>query len=260
MLEDDYTYVIRKAFKGLNLAPAEAARQAGLPENDVLSFSRGNFSPEIAGPLARALGLKPEALANHPNYNPRPITLPQVHRLDLPFDNERVNAWLIWTDDAVILFDTGYEKTSCIRALESLNTPPIQQIFITHAHSDHTGGIANFASQRIPIHGSKIAKSKPIQPGDTLEVGSLKIRACDLTGHANPALGYHIEGLEFPILVTGDALFAGSIGGCATPEIYQHALKQLNHILAPLPDPTILLPGHGPATTLGEERERNPFL
>jgi glyoxylase-like metal-dependent hydrolase (beta-lactamase superfamily II) len=62
------------------------------------------------------------------------------------------------------------------------------------------------------------------------------------------------------VLVTGDALFAGSIGGCATPAIYQHALRQLREILAPLPDPTVLLPGHGPATTLGEERSANPFL
>ena len=75
-----------------------------------------------------------------------------------------------------------------------------------------------------------------------------------------PSLGYHVEGLGAPVLLTGDALFAGSMGGCNTPELYQHALRRLHAVLDPLPDNTILLPGHGPATTLGEERAGNPFL
>jgi glyoxylase-like metal-dependent hydrolase (beta-lactamase superfamily II) len=99
-----------------------------------------------------------------------------------------------------------------------------------------------------------------MKPGDSVCCGPLVVRACDLSGHAVPALGYHIEGLSMPVLVTGDALFAGSIGGCATPAIYQQALCNLRAVLAPLPDATILLPGHGPATTLGEERGGNPFL
>jgi glyoxylase-like metal-dependent hydrolase (beta-lactamase superfamily II) len=66
--------------------------------------------------------------------------------------------------------------------------------------------------------------------------------------------------LQAPALVTGDALFAGSIGGCATPAIYQQALRTLRAALAPLTDQTLLLPGHGPATTVGEERAGNPFL
>ncbi len=75
-----------------------------------------------------------------------------------------------------------------------------------------------------------------------------------------PALGYHVDGFPIPVLVTGDALFAGSIGGCPTPARYQLALSRLREVLAPLPDETLLLPGHGLATTLGEERVANPFL
>jgi len=99
-----------------------------------------------------------------------------------------------------------------------------------------------------------------MKPGDAIQCGSLTVRACDLSGHANPALGFHIEGLPSPVLVTGDAVFAGSIGGCATPAVYQHALQRLKETLTSLPATTILLPGHGPATTLGEERVSNPFL
>src|SRR5689334_467094 len=109
MLEDDFTYVIRKAFKGLALAPGEAASRAGLPENEVLAFSRGNFSADTARRLAPVLGLNPRALAKHDRYLPKPPTLSNIQRLDLPFDGERVNAWLVRAGDATILFDTGYE-------------------------------------------------------------------------------------------------------------------------------------------------------
>jgi glyoxylase-like metal-dependent hydrolase (beta-lactamase superfamily II) len=260
MLEDDFSWVLRKALKGHNLAPSEAASLAGLPENAVLSFSRGDFSPDTARRLAPALGLNPDALAKHDVYLPKPLALPFIHRLDLPFGEERVNAWLVWTGGTAILFDTGYEPTSCTVALDALGAPPLDRVFVTHAHVDHISGIPSFMMRGNLLHGANIDNTLPMKPGDSIRCGSLVVRACDLSGHANPALGFHIEGLPLPVLVTGDALFAGSIGGCATPHLYQHALSRLKHVLSPLPDSTVLLPGHGPATTLGEERAANPFL
>ena len=260
MLEDDFTYVIRKAFKGLALAPGGAALRAGLPENEVLAFSRGNFSANTARRLAPVLGLNPEALANHDRYLPKPIALPNIHRLDLPFNGERVNAWLVWTGDAAILFDTGYEAETCTTTLEAMGAPRPEHVFITHAHHDHIGGIQAFDAEGVDLYGPSIKQARPMHPGDSIRCGPLTIRACDLSGHANPALGYHVDGLALPVLVTGDALFAGSIGGCDGPVNYQHALQRLKEVLTPLPDSTILLPGHGPATTLGEERAANPFL
>lgn len=260
MLEDDYTWATRKALRGLGLTPADAARQAGLPENRVITFIEGDFSEEIARRLAPVLHLKPEALARHPGYLPKPLALPGVHRLDLPFGEERVNSWLVWLDDAAILFDSGFETTSCLVALDAIGAPTPGQVFITHAHRDHVGGIPSLAARGNVIHGPRIENTRPMRPGDTIRCGPLTVRACDLSGHADPALGYHIDGLARPVLVTGDALFAGSIGGCATPAIYQQALRNLEQVLSPLPDSTILLPGHGPATTLGEERAGNPFL
>ncbi len=257
MLEDDFTYVIRKAFKGLALAPGEAALRAGLNENDVLAFSRGKFSADIARRLAPVLGLNPEALANHDHHLPLPLGMTNIHRLDLPFGGERVNAWLIRIDDTAVLFDTGYEPRSCAAAVADIR---LARIFITHAHADHIGGNASFIAKGAILHGSNIKDARAMKPGDSIACGPLTIRACDLSGHANPALGYHLDGLASPVLVTGDALFAGSIGGCDGKLLYQHALKRLHEVLTPLPDATILLPGHGPGTTLGEERESNPFL
>jgi hydroxyacylglutathione hydrolase len=260
MLEDDFTYVIRKAFKGLAMAPAEAARLAELPENEVLAFSRGKFSADVARRLAPALGLNPDALANHADYLPQPLALPDIHRIDMSFGGERVNAWLLKAGETIILFDTGHLPNDCETAITSLGVSKIDRIFVTHEHPDHIGGIASFQKKGIPLHGANIPNTIQMNPGEAISCGSLKVRACDLSGHAAPSLGYHIDGLCLPILVTGDALFAGSMGGCYTIERYQLALRSLKSVLTPLPDQTVILPGHGPATTLGEERLRNPFL
>lgn len=256
MLEDDFTYVLRKALKGNALAPAEAAQRADLPQSAVLAFSKGKFDADIARRLATVLGLKTDALANHDQYQPAPLALPEIHRLDLPFHGEQVNAWFVRCEGAAVLFDTGFEPRSCRAALRDLGEP--DAIFITHTHIDHIGGNADFPG--VTIHGDAVTNACAMRPGDVWEIGPLTIRACDLSGHATPALGFYIDGLAKPVLVTGDALFAGSMGGCDGPTVYRHALERLHDVLDPLPDETVLLPGHGPATTLGEERLGNPFL
>jgi len=251
MLEDDFTWVIRKALKGLALAPSEAAALAKLPEGDVLAFTRGRFDADIATRLAPALGLNPSALASHHDYSPAPLELEGVTRIDLPFEAERVNAWLIRHSDKTLLIDTGYDGSD----LTKISGKP-DLVLITHSHHDHIGGLHALAKHGIPIrtpHAEGL-----LQAGEEIRLGGLIIHTCDLSGHATPSLGFLIEGLAKPVLVTGDALFAGSIGGC-DPSRYQHALDRLRSVLAPLPGETVLLPGHGPATTLAEERLRNPF-
>jgi hydroxyacylglutathione hydrolase len=260
MLEDDFTYVLRKALMGHGLAPAQAAMLAGLPENEVLSFLRGTFSPDTATRLAKGLRLNPEAFAKHDIYQPKPLAIPGIDRIDLPFKGERVNAWLVRSGGAIVLFDTGYEAKDLIDAVEAHCGRLPDRIFITHPHVDHVGAMDHYLAAGIPIHSNGLPGTIPMKPGDEVFCGALPIRACDLSGHANPALGFHIGGLEKPTLVTGDALFAGSMGGCASPEIYQLALGNLGIVLGPLPEETVILPGHGPTTTLGEERIANPFL
>jgi hydroxyacylglutathione hydrolase len=259
-LEDDFTYVLRKALTGHGLEPAEAATRAGLTENEVHHFLQGTFSAVTARQLAAALGLNAEAYARHATYQPQPLALPGIERLDLPFGDEQVNAWLVSAGGACALFDAGHKPQDLLGAIDSLRGGLPDRAFITHAHHDHIGGLERLLAAGMPVHAAGIPGTIPMQPGDTVCCGPLAIRACDLSGHASPALGFHIDGLSRPVLVTGDALFAGSTGGCATPAIYQHALRRLRAALAPLPDATVLLPGHGPATTLGEERAANPFL
>ena len=259
MLEDDFTYVLRKSLLGHSLSPAAAAQRAGIPEPEVLAFLRGSFSAETARSLAPVLGLNARAFAGHAVYQPAAMAVEGIERLDLPFGRDRVNAWLVMAGDSLVLFDAGCEAEDLLRELETRGRMP-DRVFITHAHHDHVGALPHLLRSGVPVHAAGIQGTIPMKPGDGVFCGPLLVRACDLSGHADPALGFHLEGLSRPVLVTGDALFAGSIGGCGSPQIYQYALRRLREVLEPLPDETVLLPGHGPATTLGEERVSNPFL
>ena len=255
MLEDDFTYVLRKAFRGLSLSPSEAAKRAGLPEKDVLALSRGQFSADTARKLAPALGLDADAFAAHDTYEPALVTLDAITRLRLPFGDDHVNAWLVSQGHTNLLFDTGDDIHSCAEHLMDLEMHPTVT-FITHSHPDHVAGLPSLRGKK---YGCEIAGTDPISAGDALAIGELTVRAIDLSGHDTPAVGYLIEGLEKPILVVGDAVFAGSIGGC-DPSVYHDAIRRIKAALGPLSDETIILPGHGPATTVGEERVSNPFL
>lgn len=263
MLEDDFSYVAKKALKGLALSPGEAANLAGLTEFAVIAFTRGAFSADVAAALAPVLGLSPSALASHPYYEPKPLVGTTVRRLELPFGGESVNAWLVRDDDHVLLFDAGFAGDACARALDSLGVPEIDALMITHGHRDHIGGLSAVRSRCKSVRGPTAQINyhlDPIKPGEHIRIGALTITAIALDGHCPGALGYVIRGLAHPACVTGDALFAGSIGGCDGPATYQTALRLIREGVLSLPPRTLLLPGHGPATRVADELAHNPFF
>jgi hydroxyacylglutathione hydrolase len=159
----------------------------------------------------------------------------------------------------------------------------VKQIVITHGHIDHIGGAMKL----------KAATGAPIQmnEGDLMQIGMLEIQAAwigvapppptkvdalladaaTITAGALRAEVIHTPGhtegsscLYFPVekkLIAGDTLFAGSIGRTDLPGgSFEKIIESLHGRLLALPDDTIVIPGHGPATTIGEERESNPFL
>lgn len=260
MLEDDFTDVVRKAMTGQGLGPAAVAERCGLDEGVLEALLAGKFAEGDLRRIAPVLGLDAAALASLPGYRPAPLHVEGVRRLCLPFGSGGVNAWWVAAGESALLFDAGCDAADVASAFVSNPLPQPWRVFITHGHRDHVGGVGWLAGQGIPVHGAAIDGAIPIQPGDSFRCGPLRVTACDLSGHCSPALGYHVAGLEQPLLVAGDAIFAGSIGGCRSVEAYRHALARLNDVLSTLPDATVILPGHGPATTLGEERCANPFL
>ncbi|RYD57490.1 MAG: MBL fold metallo-hydrolase [Verrucomicrobiaceae bacterium] len=256
MLYDTTADVIRKALRGLERAPSEAATLCGLSEREVISASRGPAFRENLLLLAPALGLNPKALAGLPDYHPPTSPLPEIIRLELPFEDETVNAWLVQAGpNDYLLFDTGPHSPAIRHALDEQGVGEVH-VLITHEHGDHMDGLASLKgrtrSVAMPQTGAR--------PGDRLKFGSLTVEVIDLPGHCPGAVGYRIEGLAQPVCVTGDALFAGSMGGCPPDGPYQVALDALRAHVLTLPDETVLLTGHGPETTVGSEKLGNPFL
>ena len=240
-LEDGIADVLRKAIHGTGLDPAES-----------------NFEPSDPDSIrmaARLLGLGEAALLGLPDYRPEPLDMPSIQRLALPFHAWTVNAWLLHGPEGSLLFDTGCSPEDLESALTKKRADIPLACLITHGHHDHVGGIPLLRQHQVEVLGAD-----QLTPGTRLMRAGLELVTHDLSGHFSPALGYKIHGLPRPVLVVGDALFAGSMGKFPNPEAFRMAIQTLSRALASCSEETILLPGHGPATSLREERIHNPFL
>jgi len=159
----------------------------------------------------------------------------------------------------------------------------VKQIVITHAHIDHVGGAMKLrAASGAPIflnqndyallkmldmqaqwigmaRPGKVEIDQSLGQADTVKTGALVADVLHTPGHTEGSIC-----LYFPAekkLIAGDTLFAGSIGRTDLPGgSFEKIIHSLNDKLLALPDETIVVPGHGPLTTIGEERETNPFL
>ena len=107
--------------------------------------------------------------------------------------------------------------------------------------------------------GKVPAVDRHIEDEEALEVGNLKLRALYTPGHAPGHLAFYVE--DEGLVFSGDALFAGSVG---RTDLFggdmDLLMRSINERLMTLPDETRVCPGHGPQTTIGEERAHNPFL
>jgi glyoxylase-like metal-dependent hydrolase (beta-lactamase superfamily II) len=180
------------------------------------------------------------------------------------------------------LIDPGDEATRIALAVEQTQLD-IGKIIITHAHIDHVGAVADLATEyacpvllhpeaepmlkQMPTQammmGMKFGKvptvDEYIEDEEVLEVGGLRLRALYTPGHAPGHLSFYEE--SEGLVISADALFAGSVGRVDLPGGSMEVLmKSIEERLLTLPDETVVYPGHGPATTIGDERATNPFL
>jgi hydroxyacylglutathione hydrolase len=186
------------------------------------------------------------------------------------------------TTREAIVIDPGDDIEDVLAIVRKHNLQ-VKQIVITHAHIDHIGGAMKLraaTSSPILLNENDQAQLKilDIQAGwiGVAPPGEVKIDQSVTTGDKVKAGSHeasilhtpgHTEGsicLYFPAekkLIAGDTLFAGSIGRTDLPGgSMQKIMESLHGALLSLPDETVVVPGHGPVTTIGEERERNPFL
>jgi len=265
-LEDNFADIIGKAQRGLKLSDSALAARAGLPVEAVQRLCAGSFDAAAACLVAPPLGLNPRALLEmgQNEYAPTPIgPFDGLAQFNTVFGDMTVNAYLVWeptTRDAAV-FDTGGDCTAIIEQMHSLGLT-LRIIFLTHTHGDHifdldrlrhlTGAPA-FVSSREPLEGAE-----SIEPGREFSLGSLRVGTRLTWGHSRGGMTYVVTGLGRPVAVVGDALFAGSMGGGSVS--YEDALRTDLEEIFSLPDDTILCPGHGPMTSVAEEREHNPFF
>jgi glyoxylase-like metal-dependent hydrolase (beta-lactamase superfamily II) len=192
------------------------------------------------------------------------LNISGIKQFNLPFGGMRVNAYVVWSKESkqAWIFDTGPTVEPILDWLtrESLS---LDSIFLTHTHPDHIACLEELKQKtgNPPVFVHKLESLEgveTIEEGFEYVLGNLTLKALHTHGHSVGGVSYLIDGLEKPVAVVGDALFAGSMGGGMVS--YADALKNNREKLMTLPDETIVCPGHGPATTIGEEQRANPFF
>jgi hydroxyacylglutathione hydrolase len=192
------------------------------------------------------------------------------------------NCYVIGDGASGAIVDPGDEAARIALAVEQTGLE-IGQILVTHAHIDHVGAVGALADeyacpvlmhaeaepmlQQLPTQammmglrfGKVPAVDRYIQDGEILEVGNLRLEPLYTPGHAPGHLALYVE--SEGLVLSGDALFAGSVG---RTDLFggdmEVLMRSINERLLTLPDETRVYPGHGPRTTIGDERAYNPFL
>ncbi len=264
-LEDKFNDIVGKPMRGLQLSDSQVAEKAGVTAAAVQSLREGAWSEATARKVAPVLGLKADALADSGNesWAPQPVALDGFAQFNTPFEDMTVNSYLAWdtTSGAAIAFDTGADCSDAL-ALLTEKKLTLKLILLTHTHGDHildldrlkekTGAPA-YVGDREPIDGADTFAA-----GRVFEAGALKVESRLTWGHSKGGITFVISGLARPVAVVGDAVFAGSMGGGGIS--YSDALRTNREEILTLPDNTIIAPGHGPLTTVGEEKIHNPFF
>lgn len=186
------------------------------------------------------------------------------------------------TNKAAIV-DPGGDAPRILEAAKKLGVV-VEKILLTHGHLDHAGGVAEVVAElKIPVEGPHIGDKTLLEgisrqaamygaqgmqdawsdrylvEGDTVTVGNLTFDVLFVPGHSPGSVVFVSR--DAPIAFVGDTIFQGSIGRTDFPGCdHDLFIRGIKSKLLTLPPETICLPGHGPATTIGDEKATNPFL
>jgi glyoxylase-like metal-dependent hydrolase (beta-lactamase superfamily II) len=267
-LEDNYTDVIAKAQRGLKITDSELAARAEVSLADLAEVRGGKPIDAVLRRIARHLKLSPDALEAlaHQRWYPQIPDFPRGFAMfNTAYGDMTVNSYLVWDprSRAAAAFDTG---ASCDGMLDVVRAENLQvaNIFLTHTHEDHIADLAKLAAAtRADVWASELEPAefpgaKTFKENAHFHLGALAIKTLFTWGHSPGMTTFFVTGLSWPLAIVGDAVFASSMGGSPT-----HFAEQRRHNIAKiftLPRDTVLACGHGPLTTLAQEKQHNPFF
>jgi len=265
-LEDFHEDILGKAMRGLGIGKNEMAKRLGSEKSDIDEILSGGVNESLIRLMACELNLDTEKLIRSANreWSPAPLEIRGLKQFNLPFGDMLVNVYVIWeqTSKNAWVFDTGPMAQPVLDFIEDEGLK-VNAIFLTHTHRDHiacldelnekTGNSTVYVHELEALYGCE-----SITEGFSYKCGSLSLNALHTHGHALGGMTYVIDGLESPVAIVGDAIFAGSMGGGMVS--YEDALRTNREKIMTLPEETILCPGHGPMTTVQEEKKNNPFF
>jgi hydroxyacylglutathione hydrolase len=265
-LEDNFADVVGKAQLGLEISDSELATKSGASAEAMRKVRDGKVDEATLRAIAPALNLDADALVDLARGKYRPAKIENVDGLaqfSTNYSGMLVNAYLVWDPGSrhAAAFDTGADCNSMLKLAMKENLS-IKMILLTHAHPDHVAdlprlreetGAEVFTPADEPVPGAE-----ETEEGKHFRLGKVDIEARLTWGHSPGGMTFVCNGLARPIAIVGDSLFAGSMGGGSVS--YKDAVQNNLEKILTLPDETIICPGHGPMTSVAEEKQHNPFF
>lgn len=262
-LEDLYTDVIGKAQRGMNLPDDALAARIGMPESVVQKLKNGSMDEIVFAKVCRELNLHLSSLLAmaRKEWQPDSVSVEGLEQFNTPYEDYAVNAYIVW-DPATKLaaaFDTGADAKPMVEFLEKKGLK-LDAIYLTHTHPDHVADIKTLRTADQPLWTcvkEPFEGADEFDAGHEFSLGNLRIETKQTWGHSKGGVTYVVYGLKERIAIVGDALFASSMGGGGVS--WADALATNRRYILSNPDNTVICPGHGPMTTVGEEKAHNPF-
>lgn len=270
-LEDEFGDILQKARDGKSWSQKDLSRATGIPVQGIDRMESYEMIPSdlVIQKLADALNLHCPSLVNiaKDTWQPRPQKLNDldvdIFCLEVLMGLYPVKCYLLRckSSGAGLIIDTGGDPNAVIRKARECGIAP-QKILLTHAHPDHAGGLDQLVREfNCPVYIDK-KEPKPgggrdwrfVEGGESLDLGSQRIKVLSTPGHTRGGVTYQVNGN----VISGDIIFAGSMGRANSS--WDKLFNSVTRKILCLPDETVILPGHGPATTVGEEKKHNPFF
>lgn len=263
-LEDSFSDIVGKAQRGLKINDADLASHSGLTVDAIGAVKGGKADEAVLRKLAPVLKLAADTLVQSAKkaWYPPALQVSGLAQFNTVYEDMTVNSYLVWDPKSkeAAAFDTGTDCSPMLQFAKDRQLA-IKQVLLTHTHPDHIADLARLKQEtNAPAYVCRLESvngAEGFAAGETFHLGSLKVETRQTSGHSVGGITYVISGLERPVAVVGDALFAGSMGGGIIS--YADALANNRQHIFSLPDDTVVCPGHGPLTTVREEKRNNPF-